>query len=115
MSALNLKIATLLFSYPGFPQHLSTAVASTQRTVGTSFTLLQLPFPHEDFIPYISNFSRASILEFVRPHNEYEAKLRQVFAQHRDHEVLQNPNVNAIPIFDGHKTLLRVKARQTDD
>ncbi len=41
--------------------------------------------------------------------------LRQVFAQHRDHEVSQNPNVNAIPIFDGHKTLLRVKARQTDD
>ena len=75
----------------------------------------QPPVPCEEFIPYISRHSRDSVAQLLGPYNAYEARLRELFAQDRDHDALKNPKVNAIPIFDKYENLVRIKARKTDD
>lgn len=80
-----------------------------------AFVLPKLPVPHKDFIPYLSGQRAEDIQRSVAPYNEYEAKLREGFAQHRDHESLQDPKVNAVPIFDGNSEELRIRVRATDD
>lgn len=71
--------------------------------------------PHKDFISYISKQQDREVHALVAPYNEYEAKLREGFAQYRDHDALQDPSVNAVPIFSGDPQILRVRARGTDD
>ena len=90
-------------------------MASIQNSAEPPLAMPKLPVPHREFIRYISDCPRESIKELLQPYNEYEAKLREIFAQHRDDEILQNPQLNAIPIFDGHESLLQIKARQVND
>lgn len=53
--------------------------------------------------------------QLVAPFNEYEARLREGFAQHRDHPSLQDPNVNAVPIFKQGQDVPRISKRDIDD
>ena len=80
-----------------------------------AFVLPKVPAPHKNFISYINRSQDDAIQNLVAPYNEYEAKLREGFAQHRDHHALQNPHANAVPIFEGDNDVLRVHARSTDD
>lgn len=79
-----------------------------------AYVLPEVPVPHKSFIPFINKQQGKAIYDLVTPYNQYEAKLREGFAQHRDHQALQDPNVNAIPIFEGKDDLLRVHARRPD-
>lgn len=76
-----------------------------------SFELPPVPAAHNHFIEYLSINGSAQLRDLVKPYNEYEAKLREGFAQHRDHPAVQDTFVNAIPIFTGHEGTLRMRAR----
>lgn len=81
----------------------------------TAFVLPKLPVPHKDFVSFINEKRGQDIQQIVAPYNHYEAKLREGFAQHRDHETVQDPKVNAVPLFHENNDILRVRARTTDD
>ena len=77
--------------------------------------LPELPASHASFIPYLKHDPKGSLASLVKPYNDYEAKLREVFAQSRDDPIVQNPNVNLVPVFDGHERDIRMRARPLDD
>ena len=80
----------------------------------SSFELPELPAPHEEFIAYLAKNPTRSISDLVSPYNVYESKLREGFAQHHEHTILQNPHVNAVPIFDGYEDKVLVRRRSLE-
>lgn len=83
---------------------------------GTStFDLPRLPFPHSQFISHANGKDGHQILEVVKPYNEYEAKLREIYAQDPDHQSLKDPHVNAVPIFKQDNHVLRICPQDIDD
>ena len=80
-----------------------------------TFTLPKVPVPHKDFISFVRDKSWKDITGAVAPYNDYEAKLREGFAQFRDHEALSDPNINAVPVFGSENDALRVRSRNCDD
>ena len=80
-----------------------------------SFTLPKVPAPHQDFISYIKDKDVTQISKAIEPYNAYEAKLREGFAQYRGDEALQDPNVNAVPVFGGQDDVLLIRSRSLDD
>ncbi|CAH0056898.1 unnamed protein product, partial [Clonostachys solani] len=80
-----------------------------------SFELPQVPAAHQHFIEYLSRNDSAQLREVVKPYNEYEAKLREGFAQHREHPAIQDPLVNAVPIYNGHEGVPKIKVRNPDE
>lgn len=79
------------------------------------YVLPKVPVPHKDFISYVQRLQQEPIQHIVAPYNEYEAKLREGFAQHRDHPALRDPEVNAVSMFGRASEVLRVCSRGTDD
>ena len=82
--------------------------------IGT-FELPKTPVSHANFVSYVTKPGVEEVQGLVAPFRAYEAKLREGFAQHRDHEALQDPFVNAVPIFGNEHDIPRVRARATDD
>lgn len=78
------------------------------------FELPQIPVPHKDFVQYVVKHRHTSIEELVDPYNIFESKLREGFALHPNHPVVQDPNVNLVPVF-GFNGLLCTQARKLDD
>jgi len=79
-----------------------------------AFVLPKVPVPHKDFISYLQGRQDEPVQHIIAPYNEYEAKLREGFAQHRDHQALEDPKVNAISIFERDNELLRISSRRVD-
>lgn len=85
-------------------------------SVGEStFELPQIPLAHSQFISHVNGKPGHQVLEAVKPYNEYEAKLREIYAQDRHHQSLKNPHVNAVPIFKQDNDVLRICKRDIDD
>lgn len=84
-------------------------------TASSTFTLPKVPVAHQDFVSYVNNKAGPEVAELVTPFNEFEARLREGFAQHRDHPSLQDPNVNAVPIFKQGQDVPRISKRDIDD
>ncbi|KAL8715453.1 MAG: hypothetical protein Q9220_000787 [cf. Caloplaca sp. 1 TL-2023] len=80
-----------------------------------SFTLPKVPIAHKDFLPYINHKTGEDAFKAIAPYNEYEARLREVFAQHPKHQSLQDPHVNAVPIFSQDNDILRICKRDIDE
>ena len=80
-----------------------------------TFSLPRVPVPHQDFVSYIQKEHQGTVQELLAPYNVYEGRLREGFAQHRETQALQDPKINAVPIFGADRELLRVNARSTDD
>ncbi|KAI4103740.1 MAG: hypothetical protein L6R37_003668 [Teloschistes peruensis] len=78
------------------------------------FTLPKLPIPHSNFLRFINGKNSDEVSQSVAPYNEYEARLREGFAQHRDHQSLQDPHVNAVPVFNRDEDVLRICKRDVD-
>jgi ankyrin repeat protein len=74
-------------------------------------TLPKLPASLEDFIPYLSSSPNGSLVERLSPYKEYEAKLRELYAQDPGNPLLIDPHCNAVPLFDGNQSQLKIRAR----
>ncbi|KAI8939569.1 hypothetical protein NX059_003333 [Plenodomus lindquistii] len=71
--------------------------------------LPSLPATHEDWISYVSGQPDASLHDLIAPFQEYDSKLREVFAQQPDHPAIQEPHV--VPIFAGKEKEVKIRAR----
>lgn len=77
--------------------------------------LPKLAVDHADFIAYLGQHPEIPVPKILDPFKTYEGKLREIFAQQPQHEALQNPHINTVPIFKGHQHVLQVRARSVDD
>ncbi|MCJ1384124.1 hypothetical protein MMC17_007240 [Xylographa soralifera] len=76
-----------------------------------SFSLPEIPSPCHDFIPFLAQHPDTPVSDLIRPFQDYDNKVREGFAQHRDHDLLQDACVNAVPIFAGHADSVKIRAR----
>lgn len=80
----------------------------------STFALPKVPVAHKDFVAYINHKDGKEVAKLVAPYNEYEARLREGFAQHRGHASLDDPNVNAVPVFSQNEDVPRIVSRTID-
>ena len=73
-----------------------------------------LPSPIKDFIPYLTKNSQQNIEEILKPYKAFESELRKVYAQDPTHDAVQDPNVNLVPVFDGHEKDIKIRARKLE-
>jgi hypothetical protein len=74
----------------------------------------KLPVPVADFLPYITKHLHTPIAEILEPFKAYESELRKVYAQEPHHAAVQDGTVNLVPLFDGHQTELKIRARDIE-
>ncbi|ORY09194.1 ankyrin repeat protein [Clohesyomyces aquaticus] len=74
-------------------------------------TLPEVPVKHADFISYLSSNPHKKLGELVEPYLQYDAKMREIFAQERDHPALADPYLNVVPVFNGHEKDIKIRAR----
>lgn len=77
-------------------------------------TFPQLPVPHSDLVKHIANHPETSMVELLQPYREYEARLRQAYAQEPDSELLKDPYVNVLPLFTDNTSDIKIRARNLE-
>lgn len=88
-------------------------MAATEES--SSFILPKVPVPHEDFVSSINRKDGDEVQRLLEPYNEFEAKLREGFAQNRDYPSLSDPHVNAVPIFNPGNDVPLISKRNIDE
>lgn len=73
--------------------------------------LPSLPTTLSEFIPHFSHVQGRRNHVFLQPYLDYEAKLRQIYAQEPGNLLLENNYINTVPVFDGHEHTLKIRAR----
>lgn len=78
-------------------------------------TLPSLPAKHADFLKYIQSHASTPIQELVKPYNEFDAVMRQLFAQAPSHPAVLDGYRNIVPLYDSKGSAeVRVRARDLD-
>jgi hypothetical protein len=73
--------------------------------------LPQIPAPIKEFIPYFSQHTELSNHDLVEPFKVYENELRKIYAQQPQHEAVADGLTNLVPVFAGHESQLKIRAR----
>lgn len=55
------------------------------------------------------------MIELMKPYREFEAKLRELYAQERDNPDLDDPYLNVLPLFTEDTPAIQTRARNLDD
>ena len=53
--------------------------------------------------------------ELMEPYRQFEAKLREMYAQERSNLVLEDPYLNVLPLFTKDTPAIQTRARNLDD
>lgn len=77
-------------------------------------TLPEVPVKHADFISYLASNPTKSLPDLLEPFKQYDAKLREIFAQEPAHPALDDPYLNVVPVFNGHQGDVKVRARDLE-
>ncbi|KAK3356243.1 hypothetical protein B0H65DRAFT_72260 [Neurospora tetraspora] len=77
-------------------------------------TFPQPPVPHSDLVKHIANHPETPMVELLQPYREYEARLRQAYAQEPDSELLKDPYVNVLPLFTDNTSDIKIRARNIE-
>lgn len=77
--------------------------------------LPKLPVAHDALVNYIAERPDTSLTELLGPYREFEAKLREIYAQERSNPILDDPHLNVLPLFTKDTPAIRVRARNLDD
>lgn len=77
----------------------------------SSLDLPQLPVPHKDLARYIVEHPGTPMIEMLQPYREYEAKLRQLYAQDPENGILKDPYLNVLPLFACDNPEITIRAR----
>ncbi|CAG8970761.1 hypothetical protein HYALB_00001546 [Hymenoscyphus albidus] len=67
-----------------------------------------------DFVPYVSKHPDTPPTQLLEPYKAFESELRKIYAQEPTHEAVCAPNVNLVPIFNGHEKEITVRARSLE-
>ncbi|KAF3482235.1 ankyrin repeat protein [Arthroderma uncinatum] len=71
-----------------------------------------VPAKHSGLLSYIKSNRDTPVGELLKPYNEYDSVLRQIFAQEPTNALLADNHVNLVPLYDGDGTAdLLVQAR----
>lgn len=71
--------------------------------------------PHVELARYIDENPDRSMVDLLEPYRQFEAQLRQLYAQEPDNEILKDDHLNVFPLFsDGEKADIRIRARDLD-
>ncbi|KAG8165309.1 hypothetical protein KVR01_005584 [Diaporthe batatas] len=82
----------------------------------SSLQLPTVPVPHAELARYIAENPGRSIVELLEPYRQFEAQLRQLYAQEPGNNVLKNEHINVFPLFtDGGKSEIKIRARNLED
>lgn len=82
---------------------------STQTNDTELIALPELPVPHADWLSHVSKHPATSMHELLAPYKDYDAKLREVFAQQPSHPAISKSN--AVPLFTGKEQDVKIRAR----
>lgn len=82
---------------------------STQTKDAGLIVLPELPVEHANWISHVANQPSTSMHELLAPYKEYDARLREVFAQQSSHPALRKPNI--VPLFTGREQDVKIRAR----
>jgi hypothetical protein len=73
--------------------------------------LPKLPVERDQFIPYLTD-RKTPVVDLLAPYKTFDTKIRELFAQEPDNPALEDPLVNAIPVFsNGKEAHVKVRAR----
>ncbi|KAH6620537.1 hypothetical protein C7974DRAFT_426687 [Boeremia exigua] len=85
---------------------------STPTKIAEPIALPDLPVEHAEWISHVSSHSSTPLRELLAPYKEYDARLREVFAQQPSHPAIGKPNV--VPLFTGNEQDVKIRARNID-
>jgi hypothetical protein len=81
----------------------------------SSLQLPKVPVPHAELARYIAENPDRSMVELLEPYRQFEAQLRQLYAQEPDNDVLKNEHINVFPLFtDGERPDIKIRSRDLD-
>jgi hypothetical protein len=70
-----------------------------------------LPAPHAELAKYISDNQGKTVVDILQPYRQYEARLREVYAQDRQNPALDDPYLNVLPLFNENTKYITARAR----
>lgn len=76
--------------------------------------LPKLPVANNELANYIANHPKIPMSELMDPYRKYEAKLREVYAQERTNPILDDPYLNALPLFTKDTPKIKTRARNLE-
>lgn len=79
--------------------------------MASTTTLPKLPAAHDELATYISNNPDKPLGELMEPYREFEAQLREVYAQDRTNPLLEDPYLNVLPLFTKDTPNIKTRAR----
>ncbi|KAF2867127.1 hypothetical protein BDV95DRAFT_528151 [Massariosphaeria phaeospora] len=77
-------------------------------------SLPDVPATHAQFISFVHSNQDRPIRELIGPYKQYDAKLREIFAQEPEHPILADEHLNVVPVFDGNEQHVKTRARNLD-
>ncbi|USP80657.1 uncharacterized protein yc1106_07931 [Curvularia clavata] len=80
-----------------------------QQQISTPMELPPLPAKHVDWIAHVASHPDGPLSDLMAPYKEYDATLRQIFAQQPDHPAIDIPNI--VPVYAGREHELTIRAR----
>lgn len=81
----------------------------------STIQLPKVPVPHAELARYIAENPDRSMVGLLEPYRQFEAQLRQLYAQEPGNDILKDDCINVFPLFnDGEKTDIRIRARNLD-
>lgn len=73
--------------------------------------LPSLPASHAELAKYIADHPDQVVNDILQPYRQYEAKLREVYAQDRQNPALNDPYLNVLPLFNESTKHITTRAR----
>lgn len=81
----------------------------------SALELPQVPVPHAELARYIAENPGRSMVDLLEPYRQFEAQLRQLYAQDPENNIIRNEHLNVFPLFrDGEKSDIKIRARDLD-
>ncbi|CAJ2513477.1 Uu.00g015960.m01.CDS01 [Anthostomella pinea] len=77
-------------------------------------SLPQLPVPLDGLADYIAKHPETAMPQLMEPYRKFEAQLREVYAQERTHPALDDPYLNALPLFTKNTPKIQARARNPE-
>ena len=76
--------------------------------------LPQLPAPPAELVSYLAKHTGKPMSELLEPYRNFEAQLRQMYAQDPENAILKDPHVNLLPLFTKDTPDIKIRARDLE-
>ncbi|KAI1339547.1 ankyrin repeat protein [Xylariaceae sp. FL0016] len=73
-----------------------------------------LPAAHDELVDYLAKKLDTPVEKVMKPYREFEAQLRELYAQDRKNPILNDPYLNVLPLFAHEPTVIPTRARNLE-